>query len=667
MACTVNMYFGESVTPQAGLKVFMSDGEPVQVDNYDITALSQALGLDFTSFQLTEGEILASSNFNTWLQWNAVTQNPLALGYQAFESIMGKSFADFSNDVLSQFTSFLNEGSGETFTQSLNNVTETELQWADLKQVHEFIKNIADENYGRKYLVEIGDNNSGVCIKDRFGNAANFDLIQENDGGIFYSSDSPAPDGGWPNNNQVQILGLQIGTDTQTFQQGDFRLGCFVKFDQTTDISRSFGNDAHIFDLKLSSLDADSYYKKDDEVFLSATIANKLYQIDGKQYVLVELANKPELMLSLGTVDNCGALAANNGCATLLTLFEGSAYDSGELTLRERLLCSNCPQEDATNCPEGGSNSDTTIFNAFSSNPPTIIPDHFALPMKSNLFVYGPWFYQANPVGGTEVEANRELKPWNFAGVGDDGYENMNYFGNVIAADGPRGLQSQENGSITVASLPNYTIGFLVAQNAATLTDIQMNVGSGGFSTSYNFQTYTPKFGSPGRHITNLWSKNYKRMSYLNKFFREQGKLINRLINARDANKQNRRNRTRRVADNNMVVNQPREPNMSPGVYFFGGFRFNLPSDPQTNASGGDNCTDGDGRSGPAPVCKKCEGDDCYADDSCGETLGTAPTLSDGNIISNRPWSNLQPSYTWEWANKSGNTCKNVAFRSVDM
>ena len=123
MACTVNMYFGESVTPQAGLKVFMSDGEPVQVDNYDITALSQALGLDFTSFQLTEGEILASSNFNTWLQWNAVTQNPLALGYQAFESIMGKSFADFSNDVLSQFTSFLNEGSGETFTQSLNNVT----------------------------------------------------------------------------------------------------------------------------------------------------------------------------------------------------------------------------------------------------------------------------------------------------------------------------------------------------------------------------------------------------------------------------------------------------------------------------------------------------------------------------------------------------------------
>ena len=49
MACTVNMYFGESVTPQAGLKVFMSSGEPVQVDNYDITPLSQALGLNFTN------------------------------------------------------------------------------------------------------------------------------------------------------------------------------------------------------------------------------------------------------------------------------------------------------------------------------------------------------------------------------------------------------------------------------------------------------------------------------------------------------------------------------------------------------------------------------------------------------------------------------------------
>lgn len=667
MACTVNMYFGESVTPQAGLKVFMSSGEPVQVDNYDITPLSQALGLNFTNFQLTEGEILSCGSFTTWLQWNAVAQNQQALGYQAFEDIITMEFADFTTKVLDQFTTFLEGKGSDTLAQPNNAFTEDEVEWAKLKQVYEYLKNIVDENYGRKYLIEIGDDNSGVCIKDRFGNAANFNLIAENEGGLFYTSDSPAPDGGWPNNNQVQILGLQIGTDTQTFQQGDFRLGCFVKFDTTESISKSFGGAANLFDLKLSSLDAESYYKKGEEVYLSASIANKIYQIDGKQYVLVELANKPELMLSLGNINNCGALAAINGCATLLTLFEGTSADTND-TLRQSLLCANCPPEGGCD-DHGGSNSDTTTFNTYNSNAPTIIPDHFALPMKSNLFVYGPWFYQANPVGGTQIEANRELKPWNFAGVGDDGYENMNYFGNIIAADGPKGLQSQENGSITVASLPNYTIGYLVAQNAATLTDIQMNVGSGGFSTSYNFQTYTPRFGSPGRHITNLWSKNYRRMSYLNKFFREQGKIINRIINATDAASQIRLNRTSRGASTNPVV-QGEGPRggTSPGVYFFGGFRFQDSTDssiPSENASGGTTCVNGTGPNLP-PVCKRCEGDDCYSDDTC-EMMDEPPELSDGNIISNRPWSNLQPSYTWEWANKSGNTFKNVAFMSVDM
>ena len=362
MACTVNMYFGESVTPQAGLKVFMSDGDPVQVDNYDITPLAEALDLNFTNFQLTEGEILSCGSFTTWLQWNAVAQNQQALGYQAFEDIIkpggalgANPFAKFTELVVDQFTTFLEGKGSDTLSQPNNAFTEDEVEWAKLKQVYEYIKNIVDDNYGRKYLIEIGDNTSGVCIKDRFGNAANFDLIAENEGGIFYTSDSPAPDGGWPNNNQVQILGLQIGTDTQTFQQGDFRLGCFVKFDTTESISKSFGGAANLFDLKLSSLDAESYYKKDDEIYLSASIANKIYQIDGKQYVLVELANKPELMLSLGNINNCGALAAINGCATLLTLFEGTSADTND-TLRESLLCANCPPENGCDS-HGGTNS----------------------------------------------------------------------------------------------------------------------------------------------------------------------------------------------------------------------------------------------------------------------------------------------------------------------
>ena len=68
-------------------------------------------------------------------------------------------------------------------------------------------------------------------------------------------------------------------------------------------------------------------------------------------------------MLSLGNINNCGALAAINGCATLLTLFEGTSADTND-TLRESLLCANCPPENGCDS-HGGTNSDTTSVGSY--------------------------------------------------------------------------------------------------------------------------------------------------------------------------------------------------------------------------------------------------------------------------------------------------------------
>ena len=483
MGCSVSMYFGERFV-DGQFKVYKSEGLPVEIVDYDCTLLKTALDLSFDSFKLTEKELLSTASINSWLQYAASSQDNDILGVKVFKELFGIGGFD---DLIAISSRVLNNILEQHDASALNEilskfaVEETAEAFIKLEQAFEWLKGIHSEFYGKKYLVQVGDQTSGVCIKDKFGNRPNFDLKVEAEGGLYYTSDMPVNAGAWPNPGQTQVLGLNIGTDTLLFQESDNRIGAFVKIAQYENLDR-FGFE---WEIDLSAVGDDSFTIKNGSLYLKAAVSEVLYELDGRQYVLLDLSSSPLLRLTMG-VDDCQSNLLAQGAQSLMILF-GDA-ESGDEPFKDALKNVFCDNKDGN---LRGIPHNRSGFNVLNAHKPTIIPDSFVIPSKSNVFVYGPWFFQANPVGGTIVESNKDLCPWKFSNGFDDGYDRMNVYGGLIAYDGPRGLQKQESGSITVASLPSYNIGFVVGANAATLTDININIGEGGFTTTYNFQTYT--------------------------------------------------------------------------------------------------------------------------------------------------------------------------------
>lgn len=651
MPCSVKMFFGERLTAANGFQAFYSDPDEVHIENFDCTMISQALGMNFTSFTLTEKELLSTASFQTWTAYAGKSSNNDIFAVKVFEDILGADgLATLREDVAESLDNFINKKDGTALNTHVNKLAREDARdkIPRLEQAFNWIKNIHDKYYGKQYLIQVGDQNQGICIKDKFGNPAAYDLKAE-EGGLYYTSDWPSAAGSWPNPGVTGILGLNIGAETLLFHESDNRIGSFVRIDNYRDIDKL----DQIWEVDLSSCSDDGFYKKGTSLYLKSTVSESVYQLGGKQYILLEVSGPPKLKLQKdGQI--CDANLMSQGAVAVMALFSDAYTESGA-TLND-IFCDD-PNDD-----QDGTPSNRSSFNILKSNRPSITPDDFIIPMKSNLFVYGPWFYQANPVGGTIVENNKELCPWKFSDGYDDGYTRMNTYGNLIAQDGPRGLQKQESGSITIAALPSYNLGYMIGTNAATLTDININIGESGYTTTYNFQTYTPKFGNPGRALAGIWSKNYQSLSYINKFFKDQAIELQKLINNKDTALQGAANKFFEVPgtqDSPVTVDEgagETTSGKSPGLLLMSGFfmRDRLP-----NASGGTDCHPSNSGAYDNRGCKTCKPDDDPP------AIGGASSASDGNILQNRPFTQLEKGYTWEWVRE--NTYKRLAIMTLDL
>ena len=64
------------------------------------------------------------------------------------------------------------------------------------------------------------------------------------------------------------------------------------------------------------------------------------------------------------------------------------------------------------------------------------------------------------------------------------------------------GLIKSETGSVTIPGLPDLgSLGATVGSSGPNLSNITFSFGSSGITTSYEFRTYTPKFGGLNRHF----------------------------------------------------------------------------------------------------------------------------------------------------------------------
>ena len=171
---------------------------------------------------------------------------------------------------------------------------------------------------------------------------------------------------------------------------------------------------------------------------------------------------------------------------------------------------------------------DSAGANLYSMYPAAIMPCAVAVPLRSNIRPYGPYgtsnFH--NSCGGINVEVDKDIAPWVFGSV-----DLMNTAAMVrLSTMETDPLVIGTTGSVTVPCLPSTSLGYSMLSQGPVLNGLSVNFGSGGVSTTYSYQTFTPKFGSFSRSTLD-------RLKLIAKNRREQLKLLrnNQILNNRIA------------------------------------------------------------------------------------------------------------------------------------
>jgi hypothetical protein len=124
-----------------------------------------------------------------------------------------------------------------------------------------------------------------------------------------------------------------------------------------------------------------------------------------------------------------------------------------------------------------------------AARTPTVV----AVPLKSNIEVYGPWYVAGAP-GKVKFEYDSSLTPWDYGS-----YAVMNFAGAARVVNAVTNAQVYESGSIEVAVPPAYSLGDTLQTGGPNMTNIGVQYGTGGVTTTYRFETFTPRFGQFAR------------------------------------------------------------------------------------------------------------------------------------------------------------------------
>lgn len=137
-------------------------------------------------------------------------------------------------------------------------------------------------------------------------------------------------------------------------------------------------------------------------------------------------------------------------------------------------------------------------------------PDLFAVPLRSNVLCYGPW-YLAGADGPVVYEKNNDLAPWNyggFAAMDDAGFARVN--------DGVSNQTFEETGSVTIVGAPALNIGDQLISGGPYITDISVSAGADGITTQYSFQAWSSQ-----RRLSKLTNFNTERIKRLTEVSRD--------------------------------------------------------------------------------------------------------------------------------------------------
>lgn len=116
-----------------------------------------------------------------------------------------------------------------------------------------------------------------------------------------------------------------------------------------------------------------------------------------------------------------------------------------------------------------------------------VLPWSVGVPLQSNIDTYGPW-YAVGANGKMDYEEDNTLVPWNYGG-----YTAMEQTANAKVLSALSLYQISEAGEVQYPGVPSIRMGSQLALSGPYVTDINVNIGEGGATTTYRMKTWTPQ------------------------------------------------------------------------------------------------------------------------------------------------------------------------------
>jgi hypothetical protein len=255
--------------------------------------------------------------------------------------------------------------------------------------------------------------------------------------------------------------------------------------------------------LDISQISGDNVITIGSNAWVKAEVEEKIFIIgagnNARPYAVIKFSDGCFAGLPNGAtlvdVSQAFLMTSNGLRASSSSSNSGGNSTPGDPSQKSQTICGIS----VSDLEESQKAMDANSINDRGFQPAAVIPSAAVIPMRSNIFTYGPYassnFYSS--AGGTNIEVNQDLAPWVFGST-----QAMNLAGNMIVANSAIGLTMAETGGVTIPGLPDLSsLGAVVGTAGPNLTGISFTFGSSGVTSSFDFKTYTPKFGNLARPV----------------------------------------------------------------------------------------------------------------------------------------------------------------------
>lgn len=264
--------------------------------------------------------------------------------------------------------------------------------------------------------------------------------------------------------------------------------------------------------------------------WVAADVSEKIYFYNNRPYCVMSISQAAYATICNNSTGIPAAISMAAAGSNIFGTSSGGTGGSGQTpeNSTDRVSDTTQPGLDESKMSKMAASVDYSSMNKYGFMPAALLPSYGAIPMKSNIRTYGPYASSNfGSAGGTNVEKNTDLAPWVFGSAAG-----MHGAGTSMANVGVAGLTGTETGSLTIPGFPIPSIsnlGDALSSAGASLTDLNFSYGSTGVTTTYNFKTYTPKFGTLSRHTIDRIKEAAKYRTEQLRFLRSQQIDINKV------------------------------------------------------------------------------------------------------------------------------------------